>query len=471
MSSLIQRILNKALEDFDSGAILNNKGEVLAIKYENLVDIGTLGASGQTVLKYFPLKLGDAIILNDPYSGGSVLSTISLMTPLMKDLYLIIRTGFRPHLTLAQKIDEEGLRIPPTPIATAREVHRPILQAISEHPLAPENLEARITDYLHKIFCIVDQFKTVEDVFTESSIKNFMTQSKDQCQKLLNEEPYGETTMESRLQSGEVLKLRLEHSSSGLLLNFSGTSASKRLCLTDSATFGACTGAVLAFLQKNIPLNSGLFSLLQVESPLGSLLNARYPSPTFLGMTEGASWVAKTVLQGLNKLSHHKDSADSASMPIMIHMKFADGKKFFDNIPGGTGGSSNQEGSDALHFWIRNSLETSVEEIERRFPLHILQFGLRQGSGGKGQFRGGNGMTREYELLKPAELCWLKDSSHKAQLGSAGGSNGHGAEIYLLRNGEKKVFQEGFGTIMLEPQDKLFVSSAGGGGYGLSKES
>jgi N-methylhydantoinase B len=466
MSSLIQHLLTRALEDFDSGAILNQKGEVLSLKYENLVDIGTLSASAQTILKYFPLKKGDAVILNDPYSGGSVLSTISLMTPLANGLYIIIRTGFRQHLSLAQKVDEEGLRIPPTPIATAREIHFPILQAMAEHPLAPDQLQNRIQDYLKKLFLIVDQFEKVQDYFSNEALENYMQQSRDQFKKLLDEEPYGETSLENKLQSGEILKLKLHHSSSGLILNFSGTSASKRLCLTDAGTFGACVGALIAYLHKNIPLNSGLFSMIQVESPLGSLLNARYPSPTFLGMTEGAAWVAKTVLLALNKLSHHKNSAESASMPVMIHLKFKNGRMFFENIPGGTGASHQQDGADALHFWIRNSLETSVEEIERRFPLLILQMGIRQGSGGKGQFCGGNGMTREYEILEPAELCWLKDHSIKAQQGSAGGLHGQSPEIYIIRNNEKILCDSGFGTLQLQPHDKLFASSAGGGGYG-----
>lgn len=282
------------------------------------------------------------------------------------------------------------------------------------------------------------------------------------------EESFGETSFECELTSGEVIRLKLELGPEGLQLNFSGTSSSTRLCLTDSATFGACLGALSAFLQRPLPMNSGLFSILHVESPLGSLLNAKFPSPTFLGMTEGTSLIATTVLKGLIKMSHGKDLADAAGLPTMIHLKFSETLRFFENVPGGTGAAINHDGADALHYWVRNSLETSVEEIERRFPLLIRQFGLRQGSGGKGQFRGGHGMSREYELLAPAELCWLHQSVKDPRKGVKGGLNGEPAEIFVLRKGSKTVLAESFGQIQLQAGDLLYVSSGGGGGFGKS---
>ncbi len=468
--STLNLFFERTLSPFESGALVNKEGHVLHLKYETLADIGTLGSAAQTILKYFPLKPKELVILNDPYSGGSVLSTVSMMTAITADLFLIVRTGFRPRLNHATKVDEEGLRIPPTPLGTLSELNKAILGAISSHPLAPEFFEERIHEMALRISSTVDKtlgfIKTNPQFLTTTSVQNYLESTRKQILSLISEEAYGDTEFETVLKTGEVLKLNLELSSEGLQLNFSGTTPSKRICLTDAATFGACLGALSAFLHRSLPMNSGFFSVVQVESPLGSFLNAKFPSPTFLGMTEGASLVARTVLKGLMKISHGKDAGESASVPLMINLEFGPQSLFFENIPGGTGASPTREGTDALHFWIRNQLQTSVEEIERRFPILVKQFGLRQGSGGKGQHRGGHGMVREYEILAPAKLYWLQESTVEPSKGGKGAQNGETAEIFYIRKGEKTFIKESFGQIELQANDRLFVCSGGGGGFG-----
>jgi N-methylhydantoinase B len=468
--SLLHLYFERLLENFESGALINREGQVLHLRYETLADIGTLGATAQTVLKYFAVKPKELVLLNDPYSGGSVLSTVSLMTGISEDLFLVVRTGFRPHFNHAGKVDEEGLRIPPTPLGTLTDLNENILLAMAEHPLAPENFAPRIREVSGRLNLVVEKtlsfIKTNPSFLSPTSLQSYLEASRKKILSLIADEAFGDTEFESELRSGETLKLRLELNANGLILNFSGTSPSKRLCLTDSATFGACLGALSAFLRKALPMNSGFFSILQVESPVGSLLNAKFPSPTFLGMTEGASLVARTVLKGLMKVSHGKEAGDSASLPLMIHLEFNQGLRFFESIAGGSGASGQQAGVDALPFWVRNQLETSVEEIERRFPLVVKQFGIRHGSGGKGQLRGGHGMIREYEVLQDAVLSWLIESLKTPSRGHKGAHDGEIAEIFFIRNGEKVFLKESFGRISLTAGDRLFVNSGGGGGFG-----
>jgi N-methylhydantoinase B len=471
--STLHLFFERLLENFESGAVINKQGQVLHLRYETLADIGTLGATAQTILKYFPVKPKELVLLNDPYSGGSVLSTMSLLTGISEDLFLIVRTGFRPHLTHASKVDDEGLRVPPTPLGSLTDLNENILIAMSEHPLAPENFADRLREVSVRMASVVDKvqgfMKTNPGFLSMPALESYLEDTRKKILSLISEEAFGEAEFEAELRSGETLKLQLELNSYGLSLNFSGTSPSKRLCLTDSATFGACLGALSAFLQrtqKSLPMNSGFFSVLQVESPVGSLLNAKFPSPTFLGMTEGAALVARTVLKGLMKISHGKEASDSASLPLMIHLEWTPQLRFFESIAGGTGASGQQAGSDALPFWVRNQLETSVEEIERRFPMLVKQFGLRPGSGGKGQQRGGHGMIREYEILKDAELSWLMETLKDPSRGLKGAQDGESAEIFFIRKGEKTFIKECFGRMSLKAGDRLFVNSGGGGGFG-----
>lgn len=468
---LLIKIFESICEGYDSAAILDRKGQVFHLKYETLADLGTLSPAAQTALKYFPLGMGDLVILNDPYSGGTVLSTVSLVTALNENLILIARQGFRPRLSFAQKLDEEGLRIPPTPLATHRHIAQPILEAMSEHPLAPESFKGRLQHFCDKVFATVQKFTHIDSLHGKllqpTQLEAHLERTRKRMLEILGDEAQGEARTDSELSSGEMVKVHLELHADGIKVNFSGTKTSRRMCLTDSATFGAVLGALLAFLQKPIPINAGLLSLIQVESPLGCFLNAKYPSPTFLGMTEGTSFVAQTVLRALKALSPKNEVAEPATLPLMLNFDFGQGRSFFENLPGGSGATSQQEGCDAVHFWVRNRLEPSVEEIERRFPILIRKFGVHAKSGGQGQLRGGHGMTKEYELLAPATLSYLCAQEKMARRGLKGGLDGLAAEIFMVTaKGEKKLITQPQGQIELVAGDKIFVNSSGGGGFG-----
>ncbi len=474
---LLKVFLQHTLSPFDSAACLTGEGELLDIKYESLADVGTLGAAALTVTRYFPMQLGDVVILNDPYSGGTTLSMITIVTPLLlnhaqiPDLYLAIRTGFQPQLLLSKTLDEEGLRIPPTPIVQNRVLNEMILQAISAHPLCPAGLGDRLKATLGLIWKRVDCFQTLlqkNSQFSHRSvIKDFLKSSRNYFSQLLHELPTGETKIETRLESGELIRLRLELNPESILFDFAGTSSSQKLCLTDSATFGACFGAVAAFLQKPIPLNSGSFSLLHVTTPLGSFLNAKYPSPTFKGMTEGTSQVAGAILQALGEIVPQKKFSASAQTPTQISLEFSGGQRFFDSLSGGIGASPTSHGADAVPFWQRISLRNSIQEIESIFPLSIQQVSLRKGSGGLGQFRGGDGLTKEYLVHQEAKLRWLMQHRKSPPKGLKGAQDGSPPEIIIERkNGAREMVDSSEGETVVHIGEKISVASAGGGGYG-----
>jgi N-methylhydantoinase B len=475
--NLFRVFLAQTLSPFDSAACLTGDGDILDLHYETLADIGTLGAAAQTVTKYFPLQMGDVVLLNDPYSGGTTLSMMTLVTPLLihhpqiPTLYLAVRTGFRPQMTISKTLDEEGLRIPPTPIAQNRNLNQMIISAMTAHPLCPEGLPGRLEAVLQLMWKRIDSFqfllKKSPTFCHRNLIKENLKQSKDLLTKLLAELPTGEDKVETRLDSGELIRLRLELTHESIHFDFAGTSASRRICLTDAATFGTCFGAFSIFLHRRIPINSGTFSLFNVTTPLGSLLNAKYPSPTYKGMTDGTSQIAGTVINALSNIIPERKVSASAQTSSQISLEFENGKKFFDSLPGGVGASNQADGADAIHYWTRNSLRNSVQEIESLFPILIHQIGLRKSSGGKGQFKGGKGLTKEYEMLASAKFQWNLQQRKNPPKGLQGAQDGEPPEIMIERKtGAKEKIESDEGLIHVFAGDKLIVSSAGGGGFG-----
>jgi N-methylhydantoinase B len=480
-SRLEHSFLEAMLSSFDSAAIVLSNGETLALKYETLADIGTAPMAAQTVIKYFKLQMGDVILLNDPYSGGSTLSMMSLVTPICKnqknlqDLYLVLRFGFKSKFVISESLDEEGLRIPPTPIVMGGKIQEPILEALIAHPDAPEGFKPKLLAQIDLLKKRIAAFNTLiknrPNLFTNIQIKDYLKESSSHFEKIISEVAHGEARSEVKLidagNESTSLKLRLSISAGQIDFDFSGTGATKKMGLTDAATFGACVGAVMAFLQTPIRLNSGVFSRLNVTTPLGCFLNAKYPTPTFRGMNEGLQIVASTALQSLMGLQKKRKTAASSLSPNYISLDFENQKRFFDALPGGAGAASDNEGSDALYFWIRNRLQNSVQEIENRFPLQILSAGIRVDSGGEGQNRGGHGMQKEYLLNADALFSWSAPSLKNQAQGIDGGKAGKPAEITIHQPGKPELaVNQLYGKMQLPKGSRIVVCSGGGGGFG-----
>lgn len=467
-------LIQETLAGFESAALLNSESQLLGMKYETLSDIGTFGPVVQTVRKYFKLEEGDVVLTNDPYSGGTLLSVMTLVTPVQagdQTFYLAVRTRFKPHLAYAKKLDEEGLRVPPTPIVAKRKLNNAILSAISAHPQAPLEFVPRLETNLTTIWQNIDLFKSWVQknptILNKNLQKSLLQETKNRIQKKIADLPHGDHRVDLSFETGETIRLHTELKADEIHFDFAGTSGSKRLFLTDMATYGTCLGAVLSFLREDFLLNESLFSLVTVTTPEGCFLNAKYPSPVFEGAAEASPLLACAVVQCLSTITRSKSMGMNGAIPTIVSFEFQSGKIYFDGLPGGGGASNEANGLDAHFPWSLSKPQTSIEQIERLYPLCILQSGVRQGSGGKGQQTGGNGVLREIEVSESCNLKWLLGYQNTQIKGLKGALNGDISEIQIIKkSGEKTLLKEPHGKIQLEKGDKVIAASAGGGGFG-----
>lgn len=472
-------VISDTVKPFESAALVNSEGQVLGMKYESLPDIGTFAPLVQTVCKYFPLKEGDIVLTNDPYSGGTLLSAMNLVTAIQvadQTFYLAVRTRFKPHLAHATKLEDEGLRIPPTPLATGFQINEAILSAISSHPQAPEGLAPRLVEKVGQMRRQIDLLKKWHkanpQMLSKNNQKTLLQETRARIQKRLNEMPHGDHRMDLNFETGEVIRLHTEIKAEEIHFDFAGTSNSKRLFLTNLATFGTCLGAFLSFLREDFLINEGLFSFINVTTPQGCFLNARYPAPAFEGLAEGSTLLASAVVQSLSAIGSSQSLGMNGSVPTVLSFEFAPNRIYFDPMAGGTGATPESNGLDAYIFWNLSRLQTSIEEIERRYPVLILQSGIRQGSGGKGKSTGGNGVLRETELREACTLRWLIGHRNTQTKNLKGGASGQASEIRIHKaSGEEIVIKDTIGHLKLEKGDRVIATSAGGAGYGKAGES
>lgn len=143
---------------------------------------------------------------------------------------------------------------------------------------------------------------------------------------------------------------------------------------------------------------------------------------------------------------------------------------YYETVAGGMGARPNAGGLSGVHTHMTNSLNTPVEALEYAYPLRVRRYSYRMHSGGKGQYRGGDGLVREIELLDDAQITLLADRRRLAPYGLAEGGPGATGTTKLVRPDGVDVLP-GKCSVNASKGDVIRIETPGGGGWGLSPDS
>ncbi len=142
---------------------------------------------------------------------------------------------------------------------------------------------------------------------------------------------------------------------------------------------------------------------------------------------------------------------------------------YYETMGGGMGGRKGQAGLSGVHTHMSNTRNTPIEALEHYLPVRIREYSLRSGSGGGGEFAGGDGLVREYEMLTETSVTLLTERRSSQPYGTQGGSPGQsGRNLLIHADGREEVLPA---KVRLELQrgDRLRIETPGGGGYGSAK--
>jgi N-methylhydantoinase B len=211
------------------------------------------------------------------------------------------------------------------------------------------------------------------------------------------------------------------------------------------------------------PASAGAFRPIELVLPTPSLLAAEAPAAVAAGNVETSMRVVDVVLRALAQALPERLPA--ASQGTMNNLALGAGGDdpwdYYETLAGGHGASARGPGASAQHSHMTNTLNTPIESVELHYPLRVLAYGLRSGSGGAGRHAGGEGVLRRYAFLAPATLTLLSERRSLAPWGLAGGEAGQPGRNVL--NG---VELPGKVTAAVDVGDVLTVETPGGGGYG-----
>lgn len=241
-----------------------------------------------------------------------------------------------------------------------------------------------------------------------------------------------------------------------------------------AVTVSAVSYVVRCLVGSDLPLNAGTMRPVSVIAPEGSVVNARWPRAVAAGNVETAQRIVDVVLAALAPALPDLIPASShGSMSNVIIGGYVPERQtsftYYETIGGGHGGSPHGDGLSGAQAHMTNTLNTPAEALEYAYPLRVQSYRLRDGSGGAGRHRGGDGLVREVVLDVPATITLLSERRRKGAPGLAGGEPG-APGLNTVRHADGTVENlPGKCERHLEAGDVLVIETPGGGGWGTTE--
>ncbi|MEN8200046.1 MAG: hydantoinase B/oxoprolinase family protein, partial [Thermodesulfobacteriota bacterium] len=265
------------------------------------------------------------------------------------------------------------------------------------------------------------------------------------------------------LDDGSPIKLALtiDRSDGSAVFDFRGTGAELwgNLNAPRAVTQSAILYSLRCLVEKDIPLNHGCLIPIELIIPEGCLLDPSPEAAVVGGNVLTSQRVVDVVLKAFG--------VAAGSQGCMNNFTFGNDRfGYYETIGGGAGAGPDWHGQSGVHTHMTNTRITDPEILERRYPVMLHEFSIRQGSGGKGEFRGGDGLVRELEFLEPLNVAILSERRVFSPYGLGGGQAGKRGENIFIRKGGHRLNLGGKNEILAKAGDAIRILTPGGGGFG-----
>jgi N-methylhydantoinase B len=479
-----------------SAAICDAKGEMVAQAKTIAQHLGAIPEAMAAVQAKWggQLEDGDAVIMNDPYSGGMHLPDIFMFYPIFDGADILAWSVVICHHTDvggrvpgsnaadSTEIYQEGLRIPPLKLFRNGVMDETLQALIGLNVRVPD----RVIGDLHAQYsaCQVGarEIRKLASRYGTRTIRGYLGALLDYAERMARAEiatwPEGTYRFTDYIDSDGLsdepvpLTVAVTVRSNGTLnVDWSGTSKQVRAAINSTLSFTKSNTflSVRCALRGDIPNNAGVFRCVEVSAPEGSVLNPISPAPVAARALTGYR-VMDTMFGALAQIVPHiiPAAGEGGNTVVCLGGRRPDNHPFIivDMISGCWGGRPDQDGIEAITNPSQNLSNTPVEVLERQHPVRIEDYALVPDSGGPGRFRGGLGLRRSYRLLAEEAVLQLRaDRLRFAPYGLNGGSSG-GPSANWLGEGDARRAIPGKVTMTMRRGELLTHHQAGGGGHG-----
>jgi 5-oxoprolinase (ATP-hydrolysing) len=255
--------------------------------------------------------------------------------------------------------------------------------------------------------------------------------------------------------------VRIDHADESAVIDFTGTGPAREnnFNAPPAVTTAAVLYAFRCLVGGDIPLNEGCLQPLRIIIPPGTLLSPPPGAAVVAGNTEVSQAVTAALLGALN--------ACASGQATMNNFLFGDAtRQYYETICGGAGAGPGFDGCAAVHTHMTNTRITDPEILELRYPVRVMEFGIRPESGGAGAKRGGNGAVRRIRFLEPMTATIVASRRTVAPFGLAGGEAGAVGRQFVRRADGGIEILAGCARAEMAPGDEFIIETPGGGGFG-----
>ncbi|MDF1669309.1 MAG: hydantoinase B/oxoprolinase family protein [Roseovarius sp.] len=467
-----------------SCAIFDDRGDLVANAPHVPVHLGSMSDSVKTIMQLNPdVKPGDAYMLNSPYNGGTHLPDVTVITPVFVDDTPAFWLGSRGHHADiggrtpgsappdSTHIDEEGVLIDNVKLVD----QGTLLEGVAEATLAScrypcRNIPQNMADLKAQVAANEtgrQELLKVVDNYGIDVVRAYMGHVQDNAEesvrRVIDRLKDGDFSYPMDIGATIQVKVTVDKANRTATIDFTGTSPQN--AGNYNAPRSICDAVVLyvfrTMVGADIPLNQGCLKPLKIIVPEGSMLRPVYPAAVIAGNTEVSQATCNALYGAL-----HVIAGSQATMNNFVWGN--DTFQNYETIAGGTGAGPGFDGCDGVQSHMTNTRMTDPEVLEKRFPVRLDAFGIRDGSGGEGKWRGGAGVHRRMTFLAPVTVTTLCSHRIVPPFGVDGGGVGKcGLNWAEFPDGTRREMA-GNDEINLPIGAVFGMETPGGGGWGVA---
>ncbi|MDB4686615.1 hydantoinase B/oxoprolinase family protein [Akkermansiaceae bacterium] len=448
-----------------SCALLDAEGRLIVNAPHIPVHLGALGLCVRKVSVDRTWEEGNTVVVNHPAFGGSHLPDVTVISPVfVGDQLLGFVANRAHHAEIGGKtpgsmppdgrcLADEGIVIPPTSIESIGD------EFFRDSRSPADNL----ADLKAQVVANRYGVKALRKLADQSSVKVVVFHMRSvygRSSMLLARalEEFGEASAEDKMDDGSVIRVKISKDEK-LVVDFSGSADVHpgNLNATPAIVRSAVLYALRLWVRTDVPLNEGLLDQVEIVTEPGILDPPLTCDPEACpavvgGNVETSQRVVDVLLEALGLQAHGQGTMNNF---LFGNERFG----FYETIGGGAGAGPGWHGRSGCHVHMTNTAITDIEILEERFPVRVREFGIRRGSGGQGEWRGGDGLVREIEFLEETTVSLL---TQRRQLIPR--PNGVPGRNLLLRDGQWQELKE-IEKLVVKTGDRVRIETPGGGAW------